>query len=86
VLVVLLAVVSVTFAILGPWILGTATSILFDGVVSKQLPAGVTQGRPSRRSGQGEHPGDMLSSMHLTPVTASTAPSSVRCCCPSPSC
>ena len=42
-LVVLLAVVSVAFAVIGPKILGHATDILFEGVISKQLPAGVTQ-------------------------------------------
>ena len=60
----LFAVVSVTFAILGPKILGDATNIIFEGVVSQQLPAGVTQaagrGRRSARSGQGQL-ADMLS-------------------------
>ena len=42
-LVVALAVVSVAFAVIGPKILGNATNILFEGVVSKQIPAGVTQ-------------------------------------------
>ena len=41
--VVLLAVVSVTFAVVGPKILGRATNIIFDGVISKQIPAGVTK-------------------------------------------
>ena len=39
----MLAVVSVTFAILGPKILGEATNLIFEGVISAQLPAGVTQ-------------------------------------------
>ncbi len=43
VLVFILAIVSVTFAILGPKILGNATNLLFEGVVSKQLPAGFSQ-------------------------------------------
>ena len=34
-----LAVVSVTFSIMGPKILGDATNMLFDGVVSTQIPA-----------------------------------------------
>ncbi len=69
VLVVLLAVVSVTFAILGPRLLGAATNILFDGVVSKRLPAGVTQQQAVaalRARGEGTL-ADMLSSMHLHP-------------------
>ena len=37
--VMLLAIVSVTLAILGPKILGNATNLLFNGVVGKQLPA-----------------------------------------------
>jgi len=36
-----LAVVSVFLVILGPKILGNATNVLFEGVVGKQLPAGV---------------------------------------------
>ena len=36
-------VTSVGFMVTGPRILGTATNILFDGVVSKHLPAGMTK-------------------------------------------
>jgi ATP-binding cassette subfamily B protein len=43
VIVLLLAVVSVTFAVLGPKILGNAFNTLYEGVFSKKLPAGVTQ-------------------------------------------
>ena len=39
-LVVVLAVVSVTFAIIGPKILGEATNLIFEGAISAQLPAG----------------------------------------------
>ena len=52
VVVLVLAVVSVTFAVIGPKILGDATNIIFDGVVSKQLPAGVTQDRSTRGCGR----------------------------------
>jgi ATP-binding cassette subfamily B multidrug efflux pump len=41
--VIFLAIVSVVLAILGPKILGNATNIIFEGVVGKQLPPGVTQ-------------------------------------------
>ncbi len=68
-LVVLLAVVSVAFAVVGPKILGNATNILFEGVVSKQIPAGVTQAQAVaglRAKGQ-DRIADMLSSMTLHP-------------------
>ena len=68
-LVILLAVVSVTFAVLGPKILGRATNILFEGVVSKQIPAGVTQAQAvAGLRAKGETlQADMLSSMTLHP-------------------
>ena len=69
ILVFLLAIVSVTFAVLGPKILGNATNIIFEGAVSKQLPAGVTQAQVEaglRAAGQGQL-ADMLSGMTLTP-------------------
>jgi len=43
VLIILLAVVSVTCTVAAPKILAGATNLIFSGVVSKQLPAGVTQ-------------------------------------------
>src|SRR4051812_12003910 len=42
-MVLALAVLSVTFSVLGPKILGRATDIIFDGVVGKQLPVGLTK-------------------------------------------
>jgi len=41
-LVVVLAVVSVAFAIVGPKILGNATNDIFNGYISSILPAGVS--------------------------------------------
>jgi len=67
--VVLLAVVSVAFAVVGPRILGHATNILFEGVVSKQLPAGVTKEEAVaglRAEGQ-DRVADMISPMTLHP-------------------
>ncbi len=67
--VLVLAVISVTFMIVGPKILGNATDILFDGVVSKQLPAGSTQAQAVaalRAKGQ-DTQADMLSSMTIDP-------------------
>jgi ATP-binding cassette subfamily B multidrug efflux pump len=55
--------------VLGPKILGNATNILFEGVVGKQIPAGVTQAqavaglRAKGQTGQA----DMLSSMTVHP-------------------
>ena len=41
--VLVLAVVSVFFAVLGPWLLGQATNVIFAGVVGEQIPPGVSQ-------------------------------------------
>src|SRR5665648_583286 len=67
--VLVLAVISVTFMIMGPKILGNATNILFDGVVSKQIPPGTTKVQAVaglRAKGQARL-ADMLSSMKLRP-------------------
>ncbi len=69
VVIVLLAVISVTFSIMGPKILGKATNLIFEGVISKQLPAGVTQDQAiaGLRAAGKTQLADMLSSMTLTP-------------------
>lgn len=67
--VVLLSVVSVTFAVLGPKLLGQATNIIFEGLISKSLPAGATQQQvidQLRASGDNQR-ADLISGMHLTP-------------------
>jgi ATP-binding cassette subfamily B multidrug efflux pump len=63
--VMLLAVISVTLAIIGPKVLGNATDVLFAGVVGKQLPAGVTvdQAVAGLRLGGQTNLADMLASM-----------------------
>ena len=69
VLVLMLAVVSVTFSVIGPRLLGEGTNLIFAGVVSKQLPAGVSQDQviaQLRAAGQTQQ-ADMLSAMTLTP-------------------
>ncbi len=69
VLVLVLAVASVVFAVLGPKILGNATNIIFSGVISQNLPAGVSQAQVEaglRAQGQGQL-ADMLQGMTLTP-------------------
>ena len=68
-LVMVLAVGSVTFMILGPKILGNATDILFTGIVGKQLPPGLTVDQivaGLRAQGQ-DQLADMLSAMHVVP-------------------
>jgi ATP-binding cassette subfamily B multidrug efflux pump len=67
--VVFFGVVSVVFSVLGPKILGNATNIIFDGIISKQLPAGITQQQAvdgARASGNSTF-ANMLSAMTLTP-------------------
>ncbi|RNB49102.1 ABC transporter ATP-binding protein, partial [Agromyces tardus] len=69
VFVVLLGVLSVTFSVLGPKILGEATNIIFEGFISSQMPAGVTQQQvvdQLRASGNVQQ-ADMVSAMQLTP-------------------
>ena len=67
--IIVLAVASVAFAVVGPKILGNATNILFEGVVNKQIPAGVTKAQAIqglRAKGQ-SRVADMLQSMTLNP-------------------
>ncbi|MCB5282783.1 MULTISPECIES: ABC transporter ATP-binding protein [unclassified Arthrobacter] len=64
-----LAVVSVAFSVIGPRLLGEGTNLIFAGVVSKQLPAGVSQAQliaQLRAAGENQK-ADMLSAMTLTP-------------------
>jgi ATP-binding cassette, subfamily B, multidrug efflux pump len=69
VVVVVLAVVSVTLAILGPRILGNAINTIFEGAISQQMPAGVTQQQViARLRDEGQNQlADMFATMHLTP-------------------
>ncbi len=67
--VIILAVASVGFSVVGPKILGHATNILFEGVISKKIPAGVTQEQAiaGLRAAHQDRMADMLSSMTLHP-------------------
>jgi ATP-binding cassette, subfamily B, multidrug efflux pump len=68
-LAVALGVTSVGFMVAGPKILGNATNVLFDGVVGKQLPKGLTQAQAIallRAHGQGQL-ASMLAGMTVTP-------------------
>ena len=72
VVVLFLGVASVAFLVTGPKVLGTATNVLFDGVVGKQLPAGVTKDQAIallRAHGQGQL-AEMISGMNITPGAA----------------
>ncbi|GAB3032235.1 ABC transporter ATP-binding protein [Parafrigoribacterium mesophilum] len=65
----LLTVLSVGFSVIGPKLLGEATNLIFEGVISAKLPAGVTQDQiVAGLRAQGENnQADLLSGMHLTP-------------------
>lgn len=63
--VLVLGVASVALAVAGPKLLGTATNVIFAGVVGSQLPAGVTQEQAVqglRDAGQGQL-ADLVSGM-----------------------
>jgi ATP-binding cassette subfamily B protein len=67
--VVLLGLASVALAVTGPKVLGDATNIIFDGVVGRQLPAGVTKAQAIeglRADGQ-DRLADMLGGMDVVP-------------------
>ncbi len=69
VIVLFLGVTSVGFLVTGPKILGDATNVLFNGIVGKQLPAGLTKAQAIamlRARGQGQL-ADMISGMNITP-------------------
>ena len=67
--VVALSVVSVALVVLGPRILGRATDIIFEGVIGRGLPAGLTQEQAVaglRQQGQ-DRMADMLAAMDVVP-------------------
>jgi ATP-binding cassette subfamily B protein len=62
-----LATVSVTLSVLGPWLLGDATNLIFSGVVGRLIPAGVTKAEMItrlRQEGRGAQ-ADMLGSINI---------------------
>lgn len=66
---VVCAVCSVGLSVLGPWILGKATDLVFAGVVGREMPAGQTKGEVLeglRERGDGGV-ADMLSGTDFTP-------------------
>jgi ATP-binding cassette, subfamily B, multidrug efflux pump len=67
--VALLGSASVAFAVIGPRIIGNATDVIFNGVVGRNFPAGVTKAQAIaglRARGQGQL-AQMLSGMDVTP-------------------
>ncbi|HEY5121128.1 MAG TPA: ABC transporter ATP-binding protein, partial [Acidimicrobiales bacterium] len=65
----MLGVTSVTFMVLGPKILGSATNVLFNGIVGKRLPTGVTKAQAIamlRAEGHNQIAA-MISGMNVTP-------------------
>jgi ATP-binding cassette subfamily B multidrug efflux pump len=67
--VILLAIVSVTFTVVGPKILGNAVNTIFDGALGKQLLAsGLTQDQlvAALRAQGNDQQADLLTGLHLT--------------------
>ncbi|MFK0007970.1 ABC transporter ATP-binding protein [Paenarthrobacter sp. NPDC090520] len=68
-IVVVFAVASVALNVIGPRLLGEGTNLIFAGVVSKQLPAGVSKADviAGLRASGDDAKADMLNAMTLTP-------------------
>jgi len=68
-IVVVLASASVVFSVVGPKLIGNATNVIFEGVIGKSLPAGITKDQAVealRSHGQGQL-ADMLSGTSVVP-------------------
>ncbi|MDI6713218.1 MAG: ABC transporter ATP-binding protein [Anaerosomatales bacterium] len=68
-LVMVLAAASVALSVAAPKVIGKATNVIFEGVVGKQMPAGVQKAQVVqmlRAKGQ-DRLADMLSAMDVTP-------------------
>ena len=67
--VLLLGIASVTLSVIAPRLLGHATDVIFDGIVGKSLPAGVSKDvLVERLRAEGEtNRADMLASMDVIP-------------------
>jgi ATP-binding cassette subfamily B multidrug efflux pump len=67
--VLVLGIASVTLSVIGPWLLGRATDVIFSGVVGKSLPADVSKEAAVeglRRAGETNR-ADMLAAMDVVP-------------------
>jgi len=80
--VAVLASASVVFSVIGPKLIGNATNVIFDGVIGKTLPAGITkeQAVEALRSRGQSQLADMLSGTNVVPEPASISHSSRRSC------
>ena len=70
-LVVALGVISVVLSVVGPKLLGNATNLIFEGVISSSLPAGATKAQVLEQleaSGDSQR-ADLLRGMNLHPGT-----------------
>lgn len=69
--VVLMSVGSVVLAIMGPKLLGNATTLVFEGYISSKLPAGVdlSQVVAGLRAAGQDRQADMLATMDIVPGT-----------------
>src|SRR5712692_4616246 len=68
-IVVVLASASVVFSVIGPKLIGNATNVIFEGVIGKTLPAGITKEQAVEAlhsHGQGQL-ADMLSGTSVVP-------------------
>ena len=68
-IVVVLASASVVFSVIGPKLIGNATNVIFDGVIGKSLPAGITkdQAVETLRSHGQSQLADLLSGTSVVP-------------------
>jgi ATP-binding cassette, subfamily B, fatty acid transporter len=67
--VLLLGIAGIAIGVIGPRILGHATDLLFNGVIGRQLPAGITKEQAiaaARARGDGTF-ADLLSGMNVVP-------------------
>ncbi|MFV8312473.1 ABC transporter ATP-binding protein [Mycobacteroides chelonae] len=67
--VIILSMTGITIGVIGPRILGHATDLLFNGVVGRELPAGLNKEQAieaARARGDGQF-AQMLSGMNVTP-------------------
>ncbi|MDP9864811.1 MULTISPECIES: ABC transporter ATP-binding protein [Streptosporangium] len=67
--VLVLALIGVVLSVIGPRLLGWATDMIFDGVIGKQLPSGITkeQAVAAARAAGDDSFADMLSRMDVVP-------------------
>jgi ATP-binding cassette subfamily B protein len=66
---VVLAIGSVAFSVVGPKIIGNATNVIFDGVIGKLLPAGISKAQAvgALRAGGRKQIADVVAGSHAVP-------------------